>query len=61
MYCNLKSKRNLSNMEAPTYKILKYSSSSILGDRTPVNPIEANVLQQGIRKVNSEQTGGPII
>ena len=49
MYCNLKFERNLSNMEASTYKMLKYSSSSTLGDRTPVNPIDGNVLQDGIR------------
>ena len=49
MYCNLKFERNLSNMEASTYKMLKYSSSSTLGDRTPVNAIDGNVLQDGIR------------
>jgi hypothetical protein len=47
--------RCIINLEECTYRTFKYSRSPILGDRTPVNPIEANVLQEGIRKVNSER------
>jgi hypothetical protein len=47
--------RCIINLEECTYRTFKYSRSPILGDRTPVNPIEANVLQEGIKKVNSEK------